>query len=431
MASCTRIEGIIQAYVDGELSSSDRVILEQHVSACSACAVLVQRHRRLSAELFEAFSDVRLARDLRQPVLENLPEMELLSADLVGVNRRAKRRAGRGSRVAPYLPAAAVAVVAVLGFMINYYWPAPIPESNPAGVIIQVLGQVTRVAPDSSDWTGAFINDLVAGGERFQTGAGSQLMVGMLGPTRLKVNAHTRFTIDDPRRVSLEAGEIWLDVGRDGRLFKVVTPDGTITVFGTAFAVRVDAHGTTVAVERGEVLVTSENRFTNLTEGQQVHIAQRGLGEPQPVDEGEDVARWARSLQSDHRAEGVFQKLLAAPAGRAEVAAKEVFLIERPAGGQRWAFTAINVYWENRAARQGHCSYDIYVYDDQMQPLFRQRIEGGTFDDRNTTSVTLPVPGAPIEGVRQLVVRLVPDHATGTLEPSNVTVSGTAQARTR
>ena len=60
MASCTQVENLLQAYIDGELGHSDRVILEQHVADCPACAALLRRHQRACAHLFEAFGEERL-----------------------------------------------------------------------------------------------------------------------------------------------------------------------------------------------------------------------------------------------------------------------------------------------------------------------------------------------------------------------------------
>ena len=74
MASCTQVEGLLQAYVDDELRPSDRVILEQHVGECRVCEGLLRRHQRTCAHLFEAFAEERLTHSLSRNVLEHLPE---------------------------------------------------------------------------------------------------------------------------------------------------------------------------------------------------------------------------------------------------------------------------------------------------------------------------------------------------------------------
>ena len=90
MASCTQIDNLLQAYIDGELGASERVILEQHLSDCAACAGLLRRQQRSSAALFEAYSAGRLTRDLSNQVLNHLPELESDREDVENINWRAK-----------------------------------------------------------------------------------------------------------------------------------------------------------------------------------------------------------------------------------------------------------------------------------------------------------------------------------------------------
>jgi hypothetical protein len=113
--------------------------------------------------------------------------------------------------------------------------------------------------------------------------------------------------------------------------------------------------------------------------------------------------------------------------GRAEVPAKAVYSIEPPPGSRRWQFNSINVYWQPDVYRTGHCDYDVFVYDDQMRPLFMERIPGSAFDDKNQAFLELPVPDAPITGVNYLIVRLVPDYSSGHTEPTGISVSSMAQ----
>jgi hypothetical protein len=255
-------------------------------------------------------------------------------------------------------------------------------------------------------------------------------MLGLRGPTTVKVNEHSRIKIDDARRVSVEQGEVWLDIGRDGQLFKVITPDGSITVFGTVFAVRVSEAGTTIRVERGEVLVGNDRSFVNLTQGQEASLStDRGLRGPHPCDVGE-AASWAKSIAPQAAAERLFHRMVVSQSVRAELPAKAMFSIEPPEGPNAWQFTSINVYWRPGQFRTRHCSYDVFVHDGQMRPLFMERIPGSAFDDTDRASLELPVPGSPIGGVDYLVVRLVPDYSTGHVEPEDVTVSGMAQVVT-
>jgi hypothetical protein len=417
---------MMQAYVDSELSPSDRVILEQHLAGCAHCADQVKRHRRLSADLFESFSEFRLSRNLRTPVLEHLPEMEVLKADLGDVNRRTKNPITPTARAARLLPVAAVAILLIFGFMINLYWPRRPVDMSSLGVIMQAKGHTARVPDSGTDWLTAYAEERVRPGDRFETGDDSTLMVGLKGSTVMKLNARSRIKIDTERRVNLETGEIWLDVGRDGQLFRVITPDGSVTVFGTAFTVRVLKGTTTVAVQRGEVLVGSETSFTNLRPGERVSIkVDHSLTKPESV-EPDSIAAWAKAIVPEESADAAYKALVLAQTAKTELAAQEVFFVDTSMGGHKWAIRAINVYWEDDEFVSGHCAYDVYVYNDQMAPLFKDRIAASVLDIKGKNVLEITVPGAPIQNVRWLFVRLVPDLSEGRVEAKGLNVRALA-----
>ncbi|MCC6145082.1 MAG: zf-HC2 domain-containing protein, partial [Candidatus Hydrogenedentes bacterium] len=74
MASCTQVESLIQAFLDGELADSERIILEEHVSHCGGCEGLVKRQRQSAAILYEAFREDRLDVDMTSNIMAHLPE---------------------------------------------------------------------------------------------------------------------------------------------------------------------------------------------------------------------------------------------------------------------------------------------------------------------------------------------------------------------
>jgi hypothetical protein len=420
---------MIQAYVDNELSTSDRIILEEHLAGCQTCKEQVSRQRKLSAELFEAFVDLRLKRNLRTPVLENLPVMKSPTADLVDINWRAKHRPSRMKQLGRLAPFAAIAVVALLGFLIRLNWPQPAPEVGYVGVVMQAKGHSTRVPDNGTTWRSAYAQDRIRPGDRFETGKESAVMVGLKGSTVVKMNAESRFKVISERRINVEQGEVWLDVGRDGQLFRVGTPEGNITVFGTAFCVSVSKDATTVAVERGEVLVGTQSDFTNLRRGESVSIKpDRSLTKPRSIDP-ETQSAWAKDIQPDAGAERAYKALVLSQSAKTELAAQEVFFLDASMGGHKWAIRAINVYWEKDAYTQGHCGYDVYVYNDQMAPLFKDRIPAATLDSKTSNLVEIRVPGEPIQNARWLFVRLVPDLSAGRVEAQGLEVRALASQR--
>lgn len=99
------------------------------------------------------------------------------------------------------------------------------------------------------------------------------------------------------RTLNLLRGEAWFDVAHDeGRPFKVMAGDSTVTVLGTAFSVRMTDAGTDVAVQRGRVAVAPLGgpRF-ELAAGQSLSVNEVGLtvrGETRP----DRVASWREGV---------------------------------------------------------------------------------------------------------------------------------------
>jgi len=95
--------------------------------------------------------------------------------------------------------------------------------------------------------------------EQLHTALGERRQVDLPDGTRLELNARTRLTVDfssGQRRIELTAGEVMFSVAHDtSRPFVVSTVNGTVTVTGTRFDVRLDPTRTRVAVEQGSVKV--------------------------------------------------------------------------------------------------------------------------------------------------------------------------------
>ncbi len=95
--------------------------------------------------------------------------------------------------------------------------------------------------------------------EQLHTALGERRQVDLPDGTRLELNSRTRLTVDfssGQRRIELTAGEVMFSVAHDtSRPFVVSTFNGTVTVTGTRFDVRLDPTRTRVAVEQGSVKV--------------------------------------------------------------------------------------------------------------------------------------------------------------------------------
>jgi anti-sigma factor RsiW len=69
--NCTGVIHEISSYLDGELEASVRIELEEHLSGCEGCAVIV-RQTKLTVEIFCNDKPIELPKDVRSRLHEKL-----------------------------------------------------------------------------------------------------------------------------------------------------------------------------------------------------------------------------------------------------------------------------------------------------------------------------------------------------------------------
>jgi Tfp pilus assembly protein PilF len=135
----------------------------------------------------------------------------------------------------------------------------------------------------------------VAIGAEIRTRAGQRRRLLLPDGSVLYVNQNTRATLDSARRVTLAAGEVFLDVAPRQKVkagtFVVKTPRGEVTGQAARFAVRTAAAGPGVVVARGRVQVSGLKRA--LTAGQQ-YLS--GKEKPLAAPRLSHVLDWTRDL---------------------------------------------------------------------------------------------------------------------------------------
>ncbi|MNG90859.1 fec operon regulator FecR [compost metagenome] len=117
--------------------------------------------------------------------------------------------------------------------------------------------------------------------DALQTALGERRQVELADGSHLELNGGTRLQVDFSaarRHIVLEAGEAMFIVAHDSRRpFVVDTAQGSVTVTGTRFDVRLDPALTRVAVEQGSVRVQGKDTsLAQLHAGQGVHIDAQG-----------------------------------------------------------------------------------------------------------------------------------------------------------
>jgi tetratricopeptide (TPR) repeat protein len=113
----------------------------------------------------------------------------------------------------------------------------------------------------------------LAPGERIATSRGERRRVALADGSVLSLNENTLVHHDAARHLSLESGEIFVEVaprraGKAASLFTVATPHREVSAVGTKFLVRAGGDGTGVAVTQGQVHVSDWDGL--LVAGQQL-----------------------------------------------------------------------------------------------------------------------------------------------------------------
>ncbi|MCX5772817.1 MAG: FecR domain-containing protein [Candidatus Hydrogenedentes bacterium] len=418
MASCAQISNLLQAWIDEELSHGERVILEQHLAECPGCRVVARKHQRVAALLFESFGGNRLKHDLAPAIIENLPPMEPLRINVKPEMGRREVKPERTLALTHVIPAVAAMVLCVVGVVLYLNWP-PEPQraEGAVGVVTWCGGEVNQGSGPVRPFSRAYTSNYVRLGQKFQTGPKSNLMLSLRGPTLLKANEKTRLSVTDDRAVQLEEGQVWLRVAKENRQFKVYTPAGEVTVLGTVFDVIVTGSKAVITVVEGVVQVSNGISKVRVDSGEQVEMVAGHEIEPTRVLAAEEVTRWAETIQPDTQADAVFTETVQMR-GTEELQAEQVFVVITNQANGDGVVSSFELAWEPNAGNSPHCGYFIHVYNDKMEELFSNHVQGELFEKGGRSSVTIPVPGKPISGVNVIHIKLVPDFTTGNAKTS-------------
>jgi hypothetical protein len=230
-AGCAEFRPDFRAYLNGTLTGSRRLLMEDHLSRCAACRVSM--------------------------------------ADMKGERRviaMPQRPSSRWTRWAA-LGAAAALVLSVLyvGRGTIDGWLAP---SGPRATVVAATGGLYRL-PGGALEAGALVGE----GELVRTGPGAHAVLRLADGSTVDVNERTELFVTAPwsgRAIHLQRGDIIVTAAeqRRGRL-RVLTRDSIASVKGTVFAVSAGMGGSVVSVVEGAVAVNQPGRAVVLSPGEQ------------------------------------------------------------------------------------------------------------------------------------------------------------------
>jgi len=240
----------------------------------------------------------------------------------------------------------------------------------------------------------------------------SSMLLALAGPTILKASSDSRFKVLGPRAMQLEKGLIYLSVSKHPERFRVRTSMGDVTVFGTVFSVEATSSAVTVTLKEGEVTVENGEDFAVLYPGEQAIMRQGQASiEKSDVNAGAQLA-WADAIRPDATAQAEFAAAIPA-LGDTRLRAEQVWWVDMRDRGQ---IRAMAFTWDNAAQSLAPMSYDVLVYNENMQPLFTRRLDGALLQASGRQQVELSIPDGKTLGGKTTFVRLVPDESTGQTE---------------
>ncbi len=318
-----------------------------------------------------------------------------------------------GPLVFTVVPALSPVALLVLGAVIFQAWPFS-QEAQP-----QVIGMLTAISGETllhdshaKETRPAALLSRVFSGDAMETAGDSSMLIALAGPTLLKASSDSRLKLIGPRAIQLEKGLVYLSVAKYPERFRVRTSMGDITVFGTVFTVEVSANAVTVVLKEGEVTVENGVDFAVLYPGEQAVIRQGQASIEKTEVDADGLLQWANAIRPDPAAQAEF--VAAIPTlGDSRMRAEQVWWVDMRDRGQ---IRAMAFTWDNTAQQVSPMSYDVLVYNENMQPLFTRRLEGALLNASDTQQVELEIPDGKALGGKTTFVRLVPDESTGQTE---------------
>ncbi len=425
MASCGQIRTLFPVYLDGEAGGAERLILEQHVKECAECHAALESSRATVALLYETLSADRLRKDLTLQVMAHLPEMDTPSVQNHELSQRVKHPEWQGpfGRMRAMLPVFAPMMLALLGVALWVSWSGHEPPAERyAGMVLFQHQPVTSSTDLEPQRHSVHLSDRISAPVRYETGSDGGLVMGLEGNSEIRMFSDARVKVCGARELRLESGSIHCSVGKGERYFRVSTPDGLITVFGTVFSIDVLSDSTLVAVVKGEVQVENANTFIVLGDGEQTEVApDLKVLTSTKVNVDELTAR-ADKLTPDAAAAKAFYATEQGITPRL-FRAEQVFVVET----QREPVNAIHFEWKPDPFVTGHAGYDVYVSDNNMHPLFKAHLDSLVFRSKESGSCTVKVPDpAMLAGNSVLHISVLPDYTTGSIETSFTEVAVTS-----
>jgi hypothetical protein len=231
VSGCAEFQPDLQAYISGTLSGGRRVLLEDHISRCSACRASIagikgERH-------------------------------------VIAMPQRSSSRWRQWGGLAA--AAALVLSVLYLGRGTLDGWMAP---GGPRATVVSANGGLYRLSGGALE-AGAAVGEK----EQIRTGPGAHAVLRLADGSTVDVNQRTELYVTaawSGQAIHLQRGDVIVQAAKQRRgHLRVLTRDSIASVKGTVFGVSAGIGGSVVSVVEGSVAVNQPGREVLLAPGQQ------------------------------------------------------------------------------------------------------------------------------------------------------------------
>ncbi len=363
--------------------------------------------RKSNAYLYESLSPYRLDESLDEHILKKLPEINTHLYQSHQITLRVKHQDESPYSFSNIFPYIALAAMTILGIFIFLSWPhQEIEESQRVGIAINIEGNSSIIKNDINNKMKENNITSLVNDNYIETKESSSVYTYLKGNSVLKIAENTRVKIIDERTINLEKGKVWFDVGKDKKVFRVNTPQGSVTVFGTQFQVEVLSNEVITTVHRGEVTVETSNQFVVLKGNQQVSLKNNTFTTEVKTCNCREILSWANKITLP---EQVLQKISSSFSSSNSLPistpASQVFVVPI----QRKEISSLELIWDKEKINSQNSNFTIYASDDELKPLFRYKLTNDLLTSLDG-KVSIPVPNnISLQNVKILHIEIISD----------------------
>ena len=280
--NCEQANNLLSARIDGEISPSDSLALDEHLTQCADCRSLADALATQDASLTRAFAPRREAAiQIAHQTIEQLhaPRRSFPQWLTIG------------------LAAAAGFLLALLIFRpwvrpepkIVKQTGNPLPMSQPQVAIAQSVvaeltlatGKVEILPAHTDQWRAMETAGSVPADARVRTAAGVRCEFSLRDGSTVRLNENSELHFADARKLELADGQVWSGVAKADVPFTVATSTATVTAIGTRFDISRREGKEKLVVFEGSTQVRGAAGEAVVRSGEGLDIEDGKLGQPQ------------------------------------------------------------------------------------------------------------------------------------------------------